>query len=72
MKDHEDPSSWIPIYSYGLGVLVCSRGSAPEPPEPPEPCSWSVITQTHRCRVLGLSPRTKPLCNKNMLAESKD
>jgi hypothetical protein len=34
--------------------------------------SWSVITQTHRCRVLGLSPRTKPLCNKNMLAESRD
>lgn len=38
MKDHEDPSSWIPIYSYGLGVFVCSRGSTPEPPEPPEPC----------------------------------
>lgn len=56
MKDHEDPSSWIPIY---YGVLVCSR----EPPEPQEPCgsrgsALLVRDQTHRCRVLGLSPRT--------------
>ena len=77
MKDHEDPSSWIPIYPmvlaclYVLVALPLSPQSHQSHVAPVALPSWSVITQSHRGRVLGLAPRTKALCNKNMIAESK-